>query len=743
MSHGNVPATSLTTSYRSKLLVVAALLAVGLGSSWAQAATITWQGGSGSSWGVAANWDLLRVPGAGDDVQIPAGSSPATVNINSGTYSIGRLTCGRNLSISGATLAITDTTYTSVISGNLTLQNSAVLDGAASLTVNGTLTWNSSAVMQGGGTTTIGPNGALAVIGYVSLANRTLVNYSASASSSITGSVLLDGGSTFTNAAGAQFTVGSSLSGSSQLAKGGGANAFINEGTLIKESTQTLTISAPCTNHGVISISAGTVDINGTFNNLSGTTLTDGTYDLTGVLKLKDADIAHLAGTAKITLRGTNAAILNRATSADALANLATVASECFLSLRNGRELTTTTPLSNAGTIAIGDASAVGGGAGKLTVGGGYTQTAGTMLLDGGTLEAPGGIDIQAGTLGGTGTLSGEVVNAGTVAPGLSPGILAIAGGYTQLAGGTLAVELAGLTAGTGFDQLQVTGTAALAGTLSVSLLNGFQPAPSDTFEIMTFASVSGDFTSVVGDYVSTSFSATNCLVSVGSPALGQPLHVKATPRSLCMPGVPTVLTATPGAGGDTVDWFTDGCGQTLVPGGAAPSVTPTETTTYYARTRNSASGAVSALCAAFTVTVGQPKLGDFDGDCDVDADDLDAFNACLSGPGNQYPQGDACLKGDFDGDLDVDQDDFGSFQQAYTGILTAPVDYDGDGDVDRDDWEVFVNCFSGPAVRHANTADCFKSDLDHDNDVDLNDFGAFQRCFRGTDELADLDCAD
>src|SRR6266850_877975 len=38
----------------------------------AKAVTITWTGGAGTNaWGTPANWNLNRVPGAGDDVVIP------------------------------------------------------------------------------------------------------------------------------------------------------------------------------------------------------------------------------------------------------------------------------------------------------------------------------------------------------------------------------------------------------------------------------------------------------------------------------------------------------------------------------------------------------------------------------------------------------------------------------------------------------------------------------------------------
>lgn len=55
-------------------------------ASRAEAATITWTGGGGtSSWHSAANWDLARVPEAGDDVVIPDMSPDVNV-----TYFVGQ-----------------------------------------------------------------------------------------------------------------------------------------------------------------------------------------------------------------------------------------------------------------------------------------------------------------------------------------------------------------------------------------------------------------------------------------------------------------------------------------------------------------------------------------------------------------------------------------------------------------------------------------------------------------------------
>jgi hypothetical protein len=63
--------------------------------------------------------------------------------------------------------------------------------------------------------------------------------------------------------------------------------------------------------------------------------------------------------------------------------------------------------------------------------------------------------------------------------------------------------------------------------------------------------------------------------------------------------------------------------------------------------------------------------LGDFDTDCDVDADDLALFVDCAAGPMLSIPEG--CATFDLDGDNDVDQDDFGIFQRCFSGEGDLP----------------------------------------------------------------------
>jgi len=106
--------------------------------------------------------------------------------------------------------------------------------------------------------------------------------------------------------------------------------------------------------------------------------------------------------------------------------------------------------------------------------------------LGGGTLDPGDELIIDSDdSLIGSGTLAANLVNEGTVSPGNSAGIITVDGYYTQEAGGTLEIELGGTAAGTEHDQLVVTGTATMNGTLTVTLLPGFLPELGETFFII------------------------------------------------------------------------------------------------------------------------------------------------------------------------------------------------------------------------------------------------------------------
>ena len=136
---------------------------------------------------------------------------------------------------------------------------------------------------------------------------------------------------------------------------------------------------------------------------------------------------------------------------------------------------------------------------------------AGSLLFNGGI----GSTNVAAGAfLGGNGTIAGNLTNSGTVSPGNSPGTINVAGNYTQVATGTLVVELA---SGASFDQLVISGTATLAGSLQVNLTGSFDPV-GKSFTFLTAAGgVSGTFTTVSGTALVTGRAAVASALTYGA----------------------------------------------------------------------------------------------------------------------------------------------------------------------------------------------------------------------------------
>ncbi len=110
----------------------------------------------------------------------------------------------------------------------------------------------------------------------------------------------------------------------------------------------------------------------------------------------------------------------------------------------------------------------------------------------------------SSGVVAGVGQLnvgSGRTFqNGGRVKPGgdATAGTLTVTGNYTQTSGGTLDIELGGTGAGQ-FDKLVVTQQATLAGTMNVTLLPGYTPVVGHTFDVVTYATRSGTFTTING----------------------------------------------------------------------------------------------------------------------------------------------------------------------------------------------------------------------------------------------------
>lgn len=98
------------------------------------------------------------------------------------------------------------------------------------------------------------------------------------------------------------------------------------------------------------------------------------------------------------------------------------------------------------------------------------------------------------GYVKGLGTFT-DVDFLGTFSPGLSPAIVAV--NFSSMgSASTLEMELGGTTAGSDYDQLSIMGGLDVAGTLKVTLINGFTPSAGQSFQLFD-GSTSGNFSSL------------------------------------------------------------------------------------------------------------------------------------------------------------------------------------------------------------------------------------------------------
>jgi len=164
-------------------------------------------------------------------------------------------------------------------------------------------------------------------------------------------------------------------------------------------------------------------------------------------------------------------------------------------------------------TVGNGRVFAVGNGTGAATL----RLLAGTHVFSNNLVIASNAL------LTGNGTVIAGVTNAGTIAPGASAGVISIAGPLVLTNGSTLHFELGGTTAGTQYDQLNISNTITHAGTVNVQLINGFTPSGGQVFQLINAPSRLGGFAGVNLPALPVGLSWTNRLAADGSIAvLGQ-----------------------------------------------------------------------------------------------------------------------------------------------------------------------------------------------------------------------------
>jgi hypothetical protein len=176
-----------------------------------------------------------------------------------------------------------------------------------------------------------------------------------------------------------------------------------------------------------------------------------------------------------------------------------------------------TVTLRDANQAVLGTETSLGAAAspGRLIASNGLVVDFGNNVVGYGTLETPNDATkvlmvngaMQGNSAGEPITLPGYVKGVGTLdhvnitgtySPGFSPAAVQN-GSLIYGSAGTVVVELSGTLPGSGgYDQINHTGSGVLGGHLVVQLIDGFTPAAGNTFVLMTaLEELSGEFSSV------------------------------------------------------------------------------------------------------------------------------------------------------------------------------------------------------------------------------------------------------
>ena len=468
----------------------------------------------------------------------------------------GTITGAGGLTITGGSEILTGSnTYTGVTSIK---GGSLLLSGSGSIASTGTVSdsgiFDISAVS--GGAVALG---SLSGTGSVTLGN-TVLTLSAAAdtfSGSIAGAGgLVVAGGTETLAGANSYSGNTTVAGTLQLGNGVTVGSVVgsiaDNGTLIfNEPSTTVVANAISGTGSVVQTGPGTVALTGANSYTGGTSITGGTLQIgnggtagsltgniadNGTLAFDRSDAIVFAGTisgtgavsqigsGNVTLVTANgytgvtsisSASLLSLSGAGSIANSSSVIDNGALDISASTGPVKLISLTGTGSIQLGSQSVeITGGAdtfsGNISGSGGLTLDAGSETLSGtntytgatrisggvlsvtGSIASSSGVTVNAGgTLGGSGSVPSVVANSGaTVSP--ASGTLKVSGDVTFANGSTYAVNFASSSQ----SSLSASGSATIAGTLSVSSSDGTYLLGQKVAVLSANNGVSGQFTS-------------------------------------------------------------------------------------------------------------------------------------------------------------------------------------------------------------------------------------------------------
>ena len=528
---GGGTASSLTLSGTSRLSATGGIntvsgAAVAASDVNISAAATFQRNGSSLMIGALTNSGTLQSSGAGTISVSGSGTyggqfvadAGAGIQFTAGTQEFNGATFAGPGSISktGAATLVVGAGGLSIGAGTAADLNSLALTGTGLLTNNGALTGNA---FNWTGALTNGAGGMLSLTGgsvagdFNNSGMFTVsgtVTLGGAVADQLGGQIVIPAGAVLSRTTGAlrwiNGVVGGDGFGTGSLSFSSGGNfAFSGTGDRVIDglnfsfSNLTLPNGSLTLQSGSLTLTGSTVLPSGVALNLNGGTLTNnsamdigGTFDLGGGTFNGSGNLSMTGGS--LTLPSTSTVTWSNT---GALANTGT------LNLAGGTTITnaiTNSGTINAGAVTFSQTFTNNGtlifGSATTTFTGGLVQNTGQIQLNGGTVG--GDVTLNAGTLAGSGTVGGALnVNNATLAPGYSPGAITVTGDLNLVSTSTLTIELGGTAQGSGYDFVNVLGTANLAGTLNVSPFGGYVAGAGSNFTFMNFASTTGSFATV------------------------------------------------------------------------------------------------------------------------------------------------------------------------------------------------------------------------------------------------------
>lgn len=419
---------------------------------------------------------------------------------------------------------------------NLTVSSGGLLS-AASVTLQSDIGATSSATISGGQISAIGLHVAGKGDTSLTISDGILGTESLGIgdAAGTTGTFNVNGGSVSSNYAGIKVGSGNGGTGVLNLTagsvSGGNSVGLSGAGSSINISGGTFSGGINVGAAAVLNLSGGSL-ISRTDSDLSGTAnLSGGSWDLVSSgynLNILEGGTLNLSGGSLLIGTDHNSVFLFSNETSKATLNIGTGGSAGSLSAYR---------VSGAGIVNFNHTGLVafhpklegtmvvnklGSGTTSLTAAstysGGTNVSSGVLLVSNtsGSATGSGAVTVATGaTLGGVGSIRGAVTiqSGATIAPGALAGRLTLGDSLTLASGANLSIELGGILAGSGYDQLLVSGALSFTGSnLNIVLLSGFLPELNQKFFILDNTAMqptNGVFANAVDGLVSDPFGHT------------------------------------------------------------------------------------------------------------------------------------------------------------------------------------------------------------------------------------------